>query len=100
MSALLSTSSSSAPGDPPGSDDLLPPGKYSLTQGVTSLTQGTVVRRSKMYITINSNAPMWAAIYPYLYNTPVDNPTSLRGWLHARSSLHPESVLPAAVRHR
>lgn len=77
VSALLSTSSSSAPGDPtPGQDDLLPPGQVSLSQGVTTLTQGAVVRRSKMYITINKDAPMWGIVHPFLYNTPVDNPTS------------------------
>lgn len=75
-SLLLSTPSSSAPGDPvPGTPDLPELPVPSTANYVTTLTQGTVVRRSKMYITIGPEAPMWAALYTYLWNTPLDNPT-------------------------
>lgn len=74
--ALLSMPSSSAPGDPvPGSEDL-PSTPFSLAQGIVTASQGTVVRRSKTYITIGNPEPIWGVFYTNLYNTPVDNPTT------------------------
>lgn len=71
VSLLLSTPSSSAPGD-----EDIPDRPIAASQGFATLAQGAVVRRSKMYITIGSdrNNPMWSAIYTFLYNTPVENP--------------------------
>jgi len=77
VSLLLSTPSSSAPGDPaPGLDDLPAVKELTTSQAVAALSQGTVVRRSKTYITMGTDIPMWAAVYVFMYNTPTDNPTS------------------------
>lgn len=74
--ALLSMPSSSAPGDPlPGQEDL-PDGLISGGAGGVTLSQGTVVRRSKTYITIGGGkSPMFGVFYSPLYNTPIENPT-------------------------
>lgn len=73
--ALLSMPSSSAPGDPaPGLSDLPKVRTITDNQGVAALSQETVVRRSKMYITIGTDEPIWAALYTFLYNTPLDDP--------------------------
>lgn len=76
VSALLSTSSSSAPGDPvPGQEDL-PDRIISGGAGGVTLSQGTVVRRSKTYITIGGGkTPMFGVFYSPLYNTPIEDPT-------------------------
>jgi hypothetical protein len=77
-SLLLSTPSSSAPGDPlPGRDDL--PRGVSSAEGVVTSSQGAVVRRSKMYITIGSGNPMWGALFTPMFNTPVEAPTTFLG---------------------
>lgn len=75
LSLLLSTPSSSAPGDGQGDLPSTNPLFNAGGQGVVTNTQGTVVRRSKMYITVRPETPIWAILYMSLFNTPVDNPT-------------------------
>ncbi|MBU2694659.1 hypothetical protein [Pimelobacter sp. 30-1] len=75
VSLLLSTPSSSAPGDGQGDLPSTNPPFNGGGQGVVTSTQGTVVTRSKMYITIKPETPIWAVLYLSLFNTPVDNPT-------------------------
>lgn len=74
---LLSTPSSSAPGDPvPGEDDLPVTSEVALSRGVVTTTQGTVVRRSKLFVTIKSETPIWGVFYQNLFNSPPENPTT------------------------
>lgn len=75
VALLLATPSSSAPGDPPGSDDI-PPRDIAGGYGVVSNSQGAVARRAKMYITLRPEDPIFALLYLYLDNWPLDNPTS------------------------
>ncbi len=76
-SLLLATPSSSAPGDPvPGESELPEATSIGTSRGVVTLTQGTVVRRAKQYVTIRSETPIWGLLYNNLFNSPVENPTS------------------------
>lgn len=78
--ALLSMPSSSAPGDPvPGDSDLPPYQEIGASRGVVTATQGAVVRRSKMYITVQPKEPVWGILYQNLFNSPPENPTSFLG---------------------
>lgn len=80
VSLLLSTPSSSAPGDPVPGEDELPQTAIGTGQGgVVTNSQGTVVRRSKMYITIRPDSPIWGILYANLFNSPPDNPTAFQG---------------------
>lgn len=75
--ALLSMPSSSAPGDPiPGEGDLPQTRLTGAGEGVVTTSQGAVVRRSKMYITMGGESPIWGLLYNGLHNWPVDAPTS------------------------
>lgn len=84
-SLLMSTPSSSAPGDPiPGAEDLPDYTQIALSQGTVASTQGAVVRRSKMYITVRPDRPIWGVFYNNLFNTPVEAPTHYQGGLCSR----------------
>lgn len=68
-SLLIATPSSSAPGDIP------PPKSISNAEGVVTMSQGAVARKSKLYLTIGGpKNPMWALAYTGLKNTPVEAP--------------------------
>lgn len=78
ISLLLATPSSSAPDEPaqvPGEADL-PQTPIAQARGVVTNSQGGVVRRSKMYLTIKPEKPIWGVLYQGVYNWPVENPTS------------------------
>ncbi|WP_408898326.1 hypothetical protein ACJ5H2_04250 [Nocardioides sp. R1-1] len=85
--ALLSLPSSSAPGDPdvPGESDLPGLDGYATERGTVANSQGTVVRRSKMYITIGPENPIWGVFYSNLFNSPVDNPTGFKNLCSQRN---------------
>lgn len=81
---LLSTPSSSAPGDPPGEEDLPDYTQIALSRGTVASTQGAVVRRSKMYITVRPDDPIWGVFYNNMFNTPAEAPTHFQGGLCTR----------------
>lgn len=93
-SLLLATPGSSAPDGPvaaavpgeeglpqtqsaasvPGEEDL-PKTPIALARGVVTNSQGGVVRRSKMYLTIKPEDPIWGVLYTGIYNWPAEDPT-------------------------
>lgn len=77
VSLLLSTPSSSAPGDPiPGEGDL-PQTRYNgAGEGVVTTSQSAAMRRSKMVITMSGDSPIFGLLYNGLYNWPADDPTT------------------------
>ncbi|GGU39079.1 hypothetical protein [Nocardioides albus] len=60
----------------PGFDDL--PANLSLsgTEGTVTNSQHAVARRAKMSIT---TSPIWAALYTFTFNSPIENPTTYKG---------------------
>lgn len=56
----------------PGFDDLPAWHSISATEGTVTNSQRAVARRSKMSI---SSRPIWAALYLFAFNEPVENPT-------------------------
>lgn len=84
VSLLLSTPSSSAPGDPPGNDDMPDLATTAEARGAVTSSQGAVARRSKMYITLSPKNPIWGVFYNNVFNTPIENPTSFTGGLCTR----------------
>lgn len=60
----------------PGFDDLPANLSISGTEGTVTNSQHAVARRAKMSIT---SSPIWAALYTFLYNSPIENPTSYKG---------------------
>lgn len=59
----------------PGASDLPAPGTISLAEGTVTGSQGTVVRGSRMYITVGPENPIWGALYFAEFNWPVEDPT-------------------------
>lgn len=60
VTATLAATGGSAVGDDFGD---LPPQERYVTKGAVTSTQGAVVRRSKMYITIRPDNPIWGLLY-------------------------------------
>lgn len=94
-SLLLATPSSSAPDDPvpaagPGEVDL-PQTPIAVARGVVTNSQGAVVRRSKMYLTIKPEDPIWGILYNGLYNAPIVNNAPVE---------NPTGFLPLCIRGR
>ncbi|SFN03012.1 hypothetical protein SAMN05421671_4743 [Pimelobacter simplex] len=87
LSLLLVTPSSSAPGDPlPGDNDL--PKRDTIASGANGMvtnSQGAVVRRSKMYLTLPEKTPIWGVLYTFLFDTPVENPVSYKPMCNSRN---------------
>lgn len=74
---LLSMPSSSAPGDPiPGEQDLPQTRISGGGEGVVTTSQGAVVPRSRMYITMGGDSPVWGLLYNGLYNWPIEDPST------------------------
>jgi hypothetical protein len=61
--------------DLPGANDLPSPGSISAAEGTVTNSQGVVASRSKMYITVGPDAPIWGALFFGEFNTPLDDPT-------------------------
>lgn len=59
----------------PGYTDLPLNKSISATEGTVTNSQRSVVLRSKMSIT---TSPIWAALYLYAFNEPVENPTAYK----------------------
>lgn len=79
LSLLLMSPSSSAPGEEDLPVGTLVPGiegAVANDQAIAALTQTSTVRASKTNITIGPDAPMWGALYTFMYNTPTDDPVS------------------------
>lgn len=66
--------------DLPGADDLPQTRISNSHAAVVTVSQVTAVRRSKMFISIGPDSPIWGALYQPQYNYPVGdpNPTEYR----------------------